>query len=53
MRSLIDILDLSVEEIDQLIATACDIIEYLEENPSNEENVNRIKNYLIINGAKA
>ena len=28
MRSLIDILDLSVEEIDQLIATACDIIEH-------------------------
>ena len=27
MRSLIDILDLSVEEIDQLIATACDIID--------------------------
>ncbi len=27
MRSLIDILDLSVEEIDALIATACDIIE--------------------------
>ena len=28
MRSLIDILDLSVEEIDRLIATACDIIEH-------------------------
>ena len=27
MRSVIDILDLSVEEIDQLIATACDIID--------------------------
>ncbi len=27
MRSLIDILDLTVEEIDQMIATACDIIE--------------------------
>ena len=27
MRSLIDILDLSVEELDELIATACDIIE--------------------------
>ena len=26
MRSLIDILDLSVEELDELIATACDII---------------------------
>ena len=31
MRSLIDILDLSVEEIDSLIATAKDIIE----NPEN------------------
>ena len=27
MRSLIDILDLSVEEIDEMIATACDMIE--------------------------
>ena len=30
-----------------------DIIEYLEEDPANEENVTRIKNYLAINGAKA
>ena len=30
-----------------------DIIEYLEEDPANEENVTRIKNYLSINGAKA
>ncbi len=29
-----------------------DIIEYLEEDPANEENVNRIKNYLAVNGAK-
>lgn len=29
-----------------------DIIEYLEENGGNEENVNRIKDYLKINGAK-
>lgn len=29
-----------------------DIIEYLEENPTNKENVDRIKNYLAINGAK-
>ncbi len=29
-----------------------DIIEYLEEDPINEENVNRIKNYLAVNGAK-
>ena len=28
------------------------IIEYLEEDPANEENVTRIKNYLAINGAK-
>ena len=29
-----------------------DIIEYLEEDPANQENVTRIKNYLAINGAK-
>lgn len=29
-----------------------DIIEYLEEKPENRENVDRIKNYLKINGAK-
>ena len=29
-----------------------DIIEYLEEDPKNEENVTRIKNYLAVNGAK-
>lgn len=29
-----------------------DIIEYLEENPANAENVERIKNYLAVNGAK-
>ncbi len=29
-----------------------DIIEYLEEDPDNEENVTRIKNYLAVNGAK-
>ena len=29
-----------------------DIIEYLEEDPANEENVTRIKNYLSVNGAK-
>ena len=28
MRSLIDILDLSVAELDELIATACDIIDH-------------------------
>lgn len=30
-----------------------DIIEYLEEDPSNAENVARIRNYLAVNGAKA
>ena len=30
-----------------------DIIEYLEEDDSNKENVERIKNYLAVNGAKA
>ena len=30
-----------------------DIIEYLEEDPANKENVERIKNYLSVNGAKA
>ena len=30
-----------------------DIIEYLEEDPANEENVTRIKNYLAVIGAKA
>ena len=29
-----------------------DIIEYLEEDSANKENVERIKNYLAINGAK-
>jgi len=29
-----------------------DIIEYLEEDPANDENVQRIKNYLAVNGAK-
>ena len=29
-----------------------DILEYLSEDPANEENVTRIKNYLAVNGAK-
>lgn len=29
-----------------------DIIDYLEEDPANEENVTRIKNYLAVNGAR-
>ena len=34
------------------IVDVYDIIEYLEEDPANEENITRIKNYLAINGAK-
>ena len=30
-----------------------DIIEYLEEDEKNAENVQRIRNYLAVNGAKA
>jgi orotate phosphoribosyltransferase len=30
-----------------------DIIEYLEEDEANAENVQRIRNYLAVNGAKA
>ena len=29
-----------------------DIIEYLEEDGKNKENVDRIKNYLAVNGAR-
>ena len=35
------------------IVDVYDIIEYLEEDEKNKENVDRIKNYLAINGAKA
>ena len=35
------------------VVTVYDIIEYLEEDPANKENVERIKAYLEINGAKA
>ena len=35
------------------IVDVYDIIEYLSEDPKNEENVTRIKNYLAVNGAKA
>ena len=58
--SLLSILDLSVQEIEEQfgfpvysIVDVYDIIEYLEEDPANEENVTRIKNYLAVNGAKA
>ena len=49
MRNLIDITDLSRAEIDELIATAEDMIA----DPANAENVTRIKNYLAVNGANA
>ena len=35
------------------IVDVFDIIEYLEEDECNRENVERIKNYLAVNGAKA
>ena len=35
------------------IVDVYDIIEYLEEDDKNKENVERIKNYLAVNGAKA
>ena len=34
------------------VVNVYDIIEYLEEDPANQENVTRIKNYLAVNGAK-
>ena len=34
------------------VVAVYDIIEFLEEDPANEENVTRIKNYLAVNGAK-
>ncbi len=34
------------------VVDAYDIIEYLEQDEANRENVDRIKNYLAINGAK-
>lgn len=35
------------------VVTVYDIIEYLEEKPENQQNVDRIKNYLSVNGARA
>ncbi len=35
------------------IADVYDILEYLSEDPQNEENIARIKAYLAVNGAKA
>ena len=37
----------------QSVVDVYDIIEYLSEDPANEENVTRIKKYLEVNGAKA
>ena len=35
------------------IVTVYDILEYLSEDPRNEEHISRIKAYLAVNGAKA
>ena len=43
----------SVGDTVRTVGCYADIIEYLEEDPANEENVTRIKNYLAVNGAKA
>ena len=45
-----EIVDFPITVLDQVCRD--DIIEYLEEDPANEENVTRIKNYLAENGAK-
>ena len=42
----------SLSDTVQTVGCYSDIIEYLEEDPANEENVTRIKNYLAVNGAK-
>ena len=51
---------LAMEEVEEefgfpvySVVDVYDIIAYLEENPANDENVARIKNYLAVNGAKA
>lgn len=51
---------LAMEEIEEQfgfpvysVVDVYDIIEYLEEDPANKENVERIKNYLAVNGAKS
>ena len=60
IRSLIDIRDLSIDEIEEQfgfpvysIVDVYDIIEYLEEKGHNPEDIERIKNYLTVYGAKA
>ena len=42
----------SIADTARVVSGYADIIEYLEEDPANEENVQRIKNYLAVNGAK-
>ncbi len=51
---------LAMEEVEEefgfpvySVVDVYDIIEYLEENPVNAGNVQRIKNYLAVNGGKA
>ena len=51
---------LAMEEVEEefgfpvySVVDVYDIIEYLEEDPANQENVTRIKNYLAVNGGKA
>lgn len=51
---------LAMEEVEEefgfpvySVVDVYDIIEYLEENPANDENVKRIKDYLAVNGGKA
>ena len=51
---------LAMEEVEEefgfpvySVVDVYDIIEYLEEDPKNEENVQRIKAYLAVNGGKA
>ena len=43
----------SVSDTVKVVSCYADIIEYLEEDEANRENVERIKNYLAQNGAKA
>lgn len=51
---------LAMEEVEEefgfpvySVVDVYDIIEYLEEDPANDENVKRIRNYLAVNGGKA
>ena len=42
----------SVADTARVVSCYADIIEYLEADEANRENVERIKNYLKVNGAK-